>query len=87
MMEQSLGDESSRREAWAELIVANALHDIEDDIRRGRRRDLLEVVVTFCDYLTPEQQVGLAQRLPAILSPEALAALAARLATPRSEAG
>ena len=83
-------ERSSRDEMWYEeyrrnddgtdLIVANAMHDIEDRLRRGRKCDLLKVVAQFCEHLTPEQQLGLAERLPGLLSPEARAALSARLA-------
>ena len=72
--------EYRRNDDGADLIVADALHEIEDRRRRGRKHDLLKVVIQFTEHLTPEQQLGLAERLPDILSPEARAALAVRLA-------
>jgi hypothetical protein len=61
-----------------DLIVSVALYAIADGVKRGRKRNLLNVVAKLCSHLTPEQQLGLAERLPDVLSREALAALAER---------
>ena len=75
-------EEYRRNDDGADLIVANALHEFEERLRRGRKCDLLKGVLQFAEHLTPEQQLGLAERLPDILSPEARGARAARLAGP-----
>lgn len=62
--------------------MANALHEIEDRLRRNRKCDLIKVLLQFAVHFSPEQQLGLAGRLPDLLSPEARAALAASLAGP-----
>jgi hypothetical protein len=63
-----------------DMVVTDALYAIAQGAKRGR--NLLNVVAKLCAHLTPEQQLGLAERLPDILSPEARAALASRLAAP-----
>ena len=74
--------EYRRNDDGTDMIVGDALHEMEDRRRRGRIFNLLKVVVQLAEHLTPEQQLGLAERLPDILSPEARGALAARLADP-----
>ena len=77
-----------------DMVVHDALYATAQGAKRGR--NLLNVVSQLSAHLTPEQQLGLAERLPDVLSREALAALAERIAvrlaetpdtTPRSEAG
>ena len=69
-----------------DLIVADALHAIDEGLHRGRKRNLLNVVAQLSTHLTPEQQLGLAERLPEILSREALAVLAERIAARLADA-
>ena len=66
------------RDDGTTMVVEDALYAIAEGANRGR--NLLNVVAQLCTHLTPEQQLGLADRLPDLLSPEARAALAARLA-------
>ena len=61
-----------------DMVVTDALYAIAQGAKRGR--NLLNVVAKLCAHLTPEQQLGLAERLPDLLSPEARVVLAARLA-------
>ena len=77
-----------------DMVVHDALYATALGAKRGR--NLLNVVAKLSAHLTPEQQLGLAERLPDVLSREALAVLAGRIAsrlaetpatTPRSEAG
>ena len=77
-----------------DMVVTDALYAIAQGAKRGR--NLLNVVAQLSAHLTPEQQLGLAERLPDILSREALAVLTERSAKrlaevpetpPRSEAG
>ena len=60
------------------MVVEDALYAIAEGEKRGR--NLLNVVAQLSTHLTPEQQLGLAERLPDILSPEALAVLSERIA-------
>ena len=74
------------------MIVTDALHAIAEGAKRGWKRNLLNVVAQLTSHLTPEQQLGLAERLPDVLSREALAVLAERISArlaemSRSEAG
>ncbi len=73
-----------------DMVVHDALYATAQGVKHGR--NLLNVVAQLTTHLTPEQQLGLAERLPDVLSREALAVLAERIAAhlaemSRSEAG
>lgn len=79
-----------RRDDGTTMVVENTLCAIAEGANRGR--NLLNVVAQLTSHLTPEQQLGLAERLPDVLSREALAVLAERISArlaelSRSEAG
>lgn len=70
------------------MMVSAVMMVVEDGQQAGRPRSYVNGIMGIAELLTPEQQVELATRLPALLSNAALERLAEevrqRLAAPRN---
>ncbi len=61
-----LYEKAVRLDNGTAMVVQNTLYAIEDGAHKGR--NLLDVVVRLIGHMTPEQRLGLTERLPDLLT-------------------
>lgn len=61
-----LYEKAVRLDNGTAMVVQNTLYAIEDGAHKGR--NLLDVVVRLIGHMTPEQRLGLREKLPELLT-------------------
>ncbi len=68
-------EEANRKRDRNQQVIMDVLDALEHPAHRGKR-DLVGILAGLMKHLTPEQAVAFAEKLPALLPAEAVAALA-----------